>query len=371
MKFNLPADFYSRYWQREPLLIRQAIENFRSPVNGDDLAGLACMEGVESRIIIEKACAVPWEVRHGPFAEETFTTLPETHWTLLVQGVDHWDDEVAALRRLFPNIANWRLDDVMVSYAAVNGSVGPHYDSYDVFLLQGSGQRRWRLGGRADSNTQLRQHPELRLLKSFRETQEYLLEPGDALYVPPNVAHWGIAETECVTFSIGFRAPSIGEIIEGSAAAIASELSEDLRYTDQLSDTAGASHPGEITADVVHRLRELVLEYCAEETIAEWFGSFATEPKHLPDTELSANRETGEELQSGKPCRPGSDSRFAFRRQDSGFDLFADGVRFECPLAAEAFIHRLCSGAALQQSDLKHWSGIVSSLLAQGSLRFD
>jgi 50S ribosomal protein L16 3-hydroxylase len=371
MKFHLPADFYARYWQREPVLIRQAIENFRSPVSGDDLAGLACMEEVESRIIIEKGCAVPWEVRHGPFAEETFSSLPETHWTLLVQAVDHWDDDIAALRRLFPNIANWRLDDVMVSYAAVGGSVGPHFDSYDVFLLQGSGRRRWRLGGRVDSNTPLRQHPELRLLKSFDETHDYLLDPGDALYVPPNVAHWGIAETESVTLSIGFRAPLISELLEGNAAAISSELPPDLRYTDQSSDLSATLPAGEITTELVARLHELVLEYSTQEAFARWFGSFATERKYLADPEHLTNREIDENIRRGKSCRTRNDARFAFLVRASAIDLFADGTRFECPLEAAEFIHRLCSGVALQQSDLESWRDIVLSLAAQGSLAFD
>jgi 50S ribosomal protein L16 3-hydroxylase len=370
MKFNLPADFYSRYWQREPLLIRQAIGDFQSPVTGDDLAGLACMDEVESRIIIEQGCAVPWEVRHGPFDEDEFSSLPDTHWTLLVQAVDHWDDEVAALRRLFPNIANWRLDDVMVSYAAAKGSVGPHFDSYDVFLLQGFGQRRWRLGGRVDSDTPLRQHPEMRLLKTFSETHDYLLEPGDALYVPPNVAHWGIAETECVTYSIGFRAPSLSDVLEGSAAAIASELPPDLRYTDQLSDLTATPHPGEITADVVARLHELVLEYSTQEAVAEWFGSFSTERKYPADPEQLTNREIDENIQGGQSCRARNDSRFAFLSRESGIDLFADGARFECPHEAAEFIHRLCSGTALQQNDFERWHDIVFSLVAQGSLEF-
>jgi 50S ribosomal protein L16 3-hydroxylase len=136
-EFVLPPDFYSRYWQREPLVIRSAIANFSSPLTPDDLAGLACMDGIEARIVLEKSCAIRWEVRHGPFAEELFGSLPESHWSLLVQAVDHWDVDVAALRRLFPMIPNWRIDDVMVSYAADGGSVGPHYDNYDVFLLQG------------------------------------------------------------------------------------------------------------------------------------------------------------------------------------------------------------------------------------------
>ncbi|MFP6681657.1 MAG: cupin domain-containing protein, partial [Gammaproteobacteria bacterium] len=214
----MPDDFYSVYWQRKPIVIRAAIANFVSPLSPDELAGLACMDGVESRIVAEKGCATPWEVRHGPFEEKIFATLPETHWSLLVQAVDHWDDDVAALRRLFPTIPNWRIDDVMVSYAADGGSVGPHFDHYDVFLLQGQGQRRWLLGGPVRPDSKLEGSMELQLLRDFEVEKELVLQPGDALYIPPGYAHWGIADGECLTYSIGFRAPSNSEIVDGFAA---------------------------------------------------------------------------------------------------------------------------------------------------------
>ncbi len=174
LEFALPDDFYSVCWQRKPIVIRAAIANFVSPLSPDDLAGLACMDGVESRIVVEKGGAIPWEVRHGPFEEKIFATLPESHWSLLVQAVDHWDDDVAALRRLFPTIPNWRIDDVMVSYAADGGSVGPHYDHYDVFLLQGQGQRRWLLGGPVRPDPKLEGNTELRLLRDFEIEEEFV-----------------------------------------------------------------------------------------------------------------------------------------------------------------------------------------------------
>jgi 50S ribosomal protein L16 3-hydroxylase len=211
----------------------------------------------------------------------------------------------------------------------------------------------------------------LRLLKSFDETHDYLLDPGDALYVPPNVAHWGIAETESVTLSIGFRAPLISELLEGNAAAISSELPPDLRYTDQSSDLSATLPAGEITTELVARLHELVLEYSTQEAFARWFGSFATERKYLADPEHLTNREIDENIRRGKSCRTRNDARFAFLVRASAIDLFADGTRFECPLEAAEFIHRLCSGVALQQSDLESWRDIVLSLAAQGSLAFD
>jgi 50S ribosomal protein L16 3-hydroxylase len=143
---DMPVDIFLRdYWQKKSLLIRGAFPHFTSPIDGDELAGLALEEEVESRLILEKG-KTPWELRHGPFDEKTFTQLPETHWTLLVQAVDQWVPEVNELLEYFRFIPNWRIDDIMISFAPDQGSVGPHFDYYDVFLLQGLGKRRWKLG---------------------------------------------------------------------------------------------------------------------------------------------------------------------------------------------------------------------------------
>ena len=268
-EFVLPSDFYTRYWQREPLVLRGVLADFRSPLSADELAGLACMHDAEARIVLEKDGAAPWEVRHGPFEEDVFAKLPESHWTLLVQAVDHWDTEVAALRRGFRPIPNWRIDDVMVSYATDGGSVGPHFDHYDVFLLQGLGRRRWRLGGPVGTDPTLVPEIELRLLSDFETREEHLLEPGDALYLLPGYAHWGIAVGECMTYSIGFRAPSSSDLIDGFAAEVAERLPEHERYRNPPNLAAVAGHPGEITESVVKRLHNIVLQQLSEPALAE------------------------------------------------------------------------------------------------------
>src|SRR5690606_33230205 len=168
-------DFLRAYWQKKPLLIRNAFPNFESPIDGDELAGLALEEEVESRLILEH-CKVPWELQHGPFDENIFSTLPESHWTLLVQAVDQWVPEVHELLNHFRFIPNWRLDDIMVSYAPDQGSVGPHFDYYDVFLLQGAGQRRWRTGQQCDVNSAHVEGTPLNVLKNFEQQNEWLLE---------------------------------------------------------------------------------------------------------------------------------------------------------------------------------------------------
>jgi 50S ribosomal protein L16 3-hydroxylase len=201
--------FLARHWQRKPLLIRAALDNFSPPLDRHELAGLALEEGVESRIIEHRDGL--WQLHHGPFSEQDFQR--DFPWTLLVQAVDHHIPEVSALRRLVDFLPQWRMDDVMASYAVDGGSVGPHYDNYDVFLLQGEGERLWKLGQFCDAASTLLPHDELRILDTFECEQEYLLGPGDMLYVPPGIAHWGIAQGECTTFSIGFRAPRINDMV--------------------------------------------------------------------------------------------------------------------------------------------------------------
>lgn len=192
-------EFLRDYWQRNPLLIRQAIPDFETPLSPDELAGLALEEEVESRIIAPGEQG-PWQLRQGPFKEEDFSTLPEREWTLLVQAVDQFVPEVAELVEPFKFLPSWRIDDVMISYAAPGGGVGPHYDNYDVFLLQGYGRRRWKIGQRCTSESPLQDNPDIKILAEFEQTDEWVLEPGDMLYLPPQLAHDGIAEDECMTF---------------------------------------------------------------------------------------------------------------------------------------------------------------------------
>jgi len=188
-----PERFLAEYWQKRPLLVRQAIPGFKSPLSADELAGLACEPEVESRLILEKGGSRPWQLEHGPFEEERFATLPESHWTLLVQRVNHWVPAVADLLDHFAFLPSWRLDDIMISYAADQGSVGPHTDQYDVFLLQGAGRRRWQIDASVTDESPLLDHPDLRILAQFHATDEWVLEPGDLLYLPPGLAHYGVA----------------------------------------------------------------------------------------------------------------------------------------------------------------------------------
>ena len=203
---NFDIDSFLRdNWQKKPLLIRNPWADWKNPIEPDDLAGLACEPTVESRLIVQKR--KDWSVEPGPIPETRFGKLGKAPWTLLVQAVDHHVPDVAALIAPFRFIPDWRIDDVMVSYASDGGGVGPHFDQYDVFLVQGLGTRRWQVGALCDDSTELLPHDDLRLLANFEATDEWLLEPGDMLYVPPRFAHNGVAVgDDCMTYSVGFRA---------------------------------------------------------------------------------------------------------------------------------------------------------------------
>ncbi len=239
-----PARFLRDYWQKQPLLIRRAFADFSNPVAPDDLAGLACEELALSRIAIHETKRDRWTLRNGPFAEDDFAELPKTHWTLLVQDVDKWDADVAALLAHFRFLPSWRIDDVMVSYAEDGGSVGAHVDQYDVFLLQGLGRRRWQISTDPAASLAFRDDAELKLLSEFTPTDEWILEPGDMLYLPPGVPHHGVSIGECMTYSIGMRAPSQAELLVDFAETLAERIPETARLADP--DLVPARGDGEI-----------------------------------------------------------------------------------------------------------------------------
>lgn len=274
-----PESFLREVWQRHPLLLRGALPGFRSPLSPEELAGLACESGVESRLVLERG-AHPWEVRHGPFDEADFATLPATHWTLLVQDVDKLVPEVAALLGAFAFIPEWRLDDIMVSYAEDQGSVGPHTDEYDVFLVQAQGRRRWRIDPSPARDAPCLPGLDLRILELFEPREQWLLEPGDVLYLPPGVPHWGIAEGPCMTWSVGMRAPDWRELATTWYDRLIAERLPPGRYRDP--EPGLQRHRGEIPASVVSEVRRYIENALAgvdDGAFAAWLGAYLTEPK--------------------------------------------------------------------------------------------
>jgi 50S ribosomal protein L16 3-hydroxylase len=348
---DMPIEEFLRdYWQKKPLLIRNALPNFESPINGDELAGLALEDDVESRLIMEKG-KTPWELQHGPFDEKLFSQLPESHWTLLVQAVDQWVPEVHELLNHFRFIPNWRVDDIMISYAPDQGSVGPHFDYYDVFLLQGSGKRRWRIGQNCDTNSAHVENTPLNILQDFNQKEEWVLEPGDMLYIPPGVAHWGIAEGESITYSIGFRAPSHADIVCEFSQEIADQLTNDQRFSDP--DLRVQKNPGEIAPSALEQVKKILLENFSDEKIAVWFGKYMTERKYVEEEiehepiDISDWRSA---LEEGVQLWRHPAARFAYHQHMQGTFLFADGEAFKCTLS---FAELLCQELEIDYRQLE------------------
>ncbi|MEE8379951.1 MAG: cupin domain-containing protein, partial [Gammaproteobacteria bacterium] len=329
--------FLADYWQKKPLLIRNAIADFKSPIDPDELAGLACEDEVESRLILERDGPHPWALEHGPFAEERFTELLESHWTLLVQECNKYVPELADLMDRFDFIPSWRVDDVMVSYAPDQGTVGPHTDQYDVFLLQGLGKRRWQISAAPVDEKNRLPDLDLNIMRDFQATEEWILEPGDMLYLPPGLAHHGVAMGDCMTLSIGFRAPAHADILTGFTDSVASKLGDSLRYSDP--DLSLQQHSGEISSESLLKVREIIRSTTSDNNSAidSWFGRFVTESKSgelAIEPEQTLTPEQFLSLFQEHTMLERSDvSRFAFITEDDANILFIDGREY--PLTNE------------------------------------
>ena len=266
--------FMRRYWQRAPLLIRQAFPAFRDPLAPREVIALAQSEEVSSRLVRRRGAR--WSLEHGPIARETFATLPKRDWTVLVQDTNHVSPAADRLLAAFDFVPHARIDDVMVSYAVPGGGVGPHVDSYDVFLLQGHGRRRWRISAQRDLD--FVPGLPLRILADFRAEQEWVLEAGDMLYLPPGVAHDGVAESECLTWSIGFRAPSDQELAHGFLDHLRDTVAIEGHYGD--AGAAPSRRPGELPQAMLdHAERTLARIRWDRRAVREFAGRFLTEPK--------------------------------------------------------------------------------------------
>ena len=322
-------EFLRDYWQKKPVLIRNAWPNFEPLLSAEELAGLSLEEEIESRIVQEEGPEEPWQVSTGPFNEETYQNLPKEKWTLLVQAVDQWIPTAADLLEHFRFIPSWRIDDLMISYAVDGGSVGPHYDQYDVFLLQAEGQREWRLGQTCNEQSPIVKGPKIRLLEQFNQSESFVLNPGDMLYLPPQLAHYGIAKGECMTYSIGFRAPSVAELSQALADDINQHSSEDIRYHD--ADLNLQADTGLITADASQRLRQLLEEILNDDTrLQNMLGRLMTEPKYpdyLPEVLEDVEwQDLAQELSNSQQWRRGEFARFAFSENKDNLSFYALGM---------------------------------------------
>lgn len=350
-------EFLRDYWQKKPLLIRNALPSFSCPITGDELAGLACEEQVESRIVLENLKGKPWQLKNGPFDESIFNKLPKENWTLLVQSVDHWVPELSSLLDQFRFIPNWRLDDIMASFAPKGGSVGPHFDYYDVFLLQAQGQRRWKLGQHCDHDTPRLSGTPLRILSDFQQTDEWVLNPGDMLYLPPQIAHYGIAENDCITLSVGFRSPTDDELWSSFTDYVCHHIPADQHLDDPDMETQ--ENPGLIKQDLLNQVRNRFIQHINDPKLFHtWFGKFLTEPKS-EHTVAPADEEPLDEddirflLEEQHPLRWNEGSRFSYSLEKDTVLFFCDGECYELPTCAEPFAALLCQQSQIDVSALQ------------------
>ena len=381
MQFTLdnfdPARFLREYWQKRPLLLRNPWSEWENPIEPEELAGLACEADVESRLVTLNRGT--WSLEHGPLPEERFASLGPDPWTLLVQSVDHRIPAVAALVEPFRFVPDWRIDDVMVSFAVTGGGVGPHFDQYDVFLVQGQGRRRWQVGGHCSGESELLPHPDLRLLAQFEAQEEWVLEPGDILYLPPGLAHDGIALTDdCMTYSIGFRAPSLRELVANWSEYLVADMEDDERYRD--GELASQANPGEIAPNAIAGLQLMIAEKLLDRgAFAEWFGRYSTMSKYpeidwRPEEPADAGQ-VGRLLGEGIALLRNPASRFACFGEGDQLQLFVDGQCYRCAGDTAELAARLCAEPRGEPLAAPTPSGpvveLVTALIGEGCLAFD
>ena len=334
---GMPAEHFLRdYWQKRPLLIRNAFPDFVPPLSPEDLAGLACEEAALSRIVRHDRKKDRWTLRTGPFAESEFPKLPDHDWTLLVQDVDKWDADVRALLERFDFLPRWRIDDVMISFAATGGSVGAHVDQYDVFLLQAQGRRRWQISTDPEAPTAFRDDVELKLLREFTPTHEWTLEPGDMLYLPPGIPHHGVAVDECLTFSFGMRAPSVAELVVDFAEHLAEKVGEEARYADP--DLTAPADRYEIDDAALARVRRALSALQTDDaTLRAWFGTYISAYRSA-DAAAPAKPATADAvcttLAGGGSLARHPFVRSAWARQGRRALLFVGGTAYPMGIAA-------------------------------------
>jgi 50S ribosomal protein L16 3-hydroxylase len=332
--------FLTEYWQKKPLVIRNALPDFINCLSPDELAGLSLEEDIESRLVQETPKQNPhWHLKNGPFAEADFAQLPKTHWTLLVQGVDRVIPEVYDLLDHFNFIPQWRIDDVMISYATKHGSVGPHYDNYDVFLFQAMGRREWSLTAQQCSPDNYIPDLELRIMNEFNTEEQFILEEGDMLYLPPHIGHHGIAlSEECMTYSFGYRSYEGQEILDSLSDYVSETEQFKALYQDPDWSTQNTS--SEIQAPAWQQAQKLIQELISnEELMKSWFASFATRLDQQAEKQLPIPLEEDEadlndfmdELREGQGLIRDACCRFAYTAEHNNKNacLYINGYEWE------------------------------------------
>jgi len=352
-----PETFMRKYWEKKPLLIRAAIPGFKPLLDRAELMDLAAQDDVESRLVVQAKADKQgqWRLKHGPFGRKDFPAFKQPGWTVLVQGVDLHDERVHQLMNQFRFVPDARLDDLMISYATDTGGVGPHFDSYDVFLLQAHGRRRWRIGRQKDLS--LVPDMPVKILANFVPEQEFVLEPGDMLYLPPQWAHDGIAEGECMTYSIGFRSPVKGEIARELLQCLAEQAADDVGpaiYRDP--EQPAVSGSGEIPAGLV-KFAQDALAAALKDPLAlqRSLGEIMTEPKAHVWFHGEQDFEEGVGVRLDKRSRMMYDAKHVFINGESFRAAGADAKR----------MRKLADERELSAAEVAKLSDGARELLAQ------
>lgn len=370
------STFLKETWQQKPKLLKGFIQQCSALISPEELAGIACEEFLDARIVERtngSEVAPSWRLRNGPFQESDFTEMPESNWTLLVQSVDQVNEKIFELQTLFNFIPRWRIDDVMVSFAKPGGGVGPHFDNYDVFLVQGQGTRRWEIGQRCGYDSPLAPGTDLSLLTNFKATEEFFLEEGDALYIPPKFSHSGESVNDSICYSVGFRAPSMTDMLQGFTDFLAEDVDPDDRFVDRHK-----AIPNDIAEISSTDLQESFLTIKTlvddKEKFLTWFGCHMTQPKY-PELVEASNNNQGKQVKETSKLERNPFSRFSYSFEENDkATLFVDGEAFVLDKLYKRSIKKICQAEHIKISELEGYSDsesirkTIASLCACGSL---
>ncbi|WP_180096579.1 MULTISPECIES: cupin domain-containing protein [unclassified Acinetobacter] len=338
--------FLSEYWQKKPLLVRNAMPEIANLLEPDDVMELALEEHVTARLIKQKdRDPNQWSVKSSPLLKADFQKMPKL-WTLLVQAVDHYSFDLSEMWKKFPFIPQWRRDDIMVSYAPQGGSVGKHFDFYDVFLVQGYGHRRWQLGQMCDAETALVPGQPLKLLPEIEVNFDEVLAPGDLLYVPPGLAHYGVAEDDCLTFSFGFRMPNVSDMMDRVGDKFSENESLRNPLVDIIRDQVGAI--GEVSGNELEYLKEQIMQQLHNSNVLEdAIMTLMSEPKYpenLPEAEEIGTGDLEEALDQGYSLMLEPASRLLYTEADGDVLFWANGEGIEISEVFSTKLKQLADG---------------------------
>lgn len=345
------ARFMAEYWQKKPLLIKGGFANFQDPLTPDELAGLASEEEIESRVVARNGD--DWQLETGPF--EDYGAFGPQNWTLLVQAVDHWHPDAAALIDPFRFIPNWRIDDLMVSFSTPGGGVGPHLDQYDVFIIQGLGKRHWRVGLPDSSLKQFCPHPRLLQISPFVDCINVITEPGDILYIPPGCPHDGISVDASLNYSVGFRAPAQKDLLTGLADHLIEQEFTGQRFSD--SGRLPVTDLGRISEADLDQVQQLLSSLVQDRALlASYFGNYISHAKHEldatePDPHYAVD-EIIEYLDEGSVLSRLGGLRICYHQAsvDADIQLFINGLTIRLPADGLSFVRLICDHSTLDEA---------------------